>query len=320
VASVGLGTVTLNPPGGVYNAGTVVTLTASPAAGWEFNDWSGDLSGSTNPETITVDADKNVTATFTEQSGGGGPVSHEETQSGGSSSSGSVTTSGNLTGVSGNLYLAAISTRPNIAINVVSGLGLTWIRVDAQCSGRNVTDIEVWQAQGTPSGDGPVTATFSGTPSNAVIVVSRYSGVDTVNPVGNFVSGNTNGANGVCSSGMDTSSYSFDLTTTVDGAVVYGAASMRNKIHTPGAGYTERDEVQQGSGGSVTSVAVEDRMVASASTVAVDGSFSSNVDWAVVGLEIRPGSGGGTAQSTVADSESDSTSKTWRIYLPMITK
>jgi uncharacterized repeat protein (TIGR02543 family) len=43
-----------------------VQLTATPAAGWTFSGWSGDLSGSDNPATITMDGNKTVTATFTE--------------------------------------------------------------------------------------------------------------------------------------------------------------------------------------------------------------------------------------------------------------
>jgi uncharacterized repeat protein (TIGR02543 family) len=66
VNTVGQGTVGLNPPGGTYGAGTVVTLTASPDSGWQFDNWSGDLSGSTNPTTITMNADKTVTANFSE--------------------------------------------------------------------------------------------------------------------------------------------------------------------------------------------------------------------------------------------------------------
>jgi hypothetical protein len=216
-------------------------------------------------------------------------VTFEEVQSGGSTAASTVSTAGSLTGVSGDLYLAAISTRPNATVSGISGLGLNWILVQAQCSGRNQTGVEVWMAQGTPNGDGPVTATFSSTPRNAVISVSRYSGVHATSPVGSSVSGNTNGPDGACSGGTDSDTYAFNLTTTVDGAVAYGAAAMRNKIHTPGAGYTERDEIQQGAGGDVASIAVEDQRVASASTLAVDGSFSSSVDWAVIGLEIIPG-------------------------------
>jgi methionine-rich copper-binding protein CopC len=116
--------------------------------------------------------------------------------------------------------------------------------------------------------------------------VSRYSGVDAVNPLGNIVSGNTMGVNGACSGGVDNNSYSFDLTTIPqDGAVVYGAAAMRNHIHTPGAGYTERAEIMQG---GKASVAVQDQSVVSASAVIVNGSFDDTVDWAVVAVEIRP--------------------------------
>ena len=88
---------------------------------------------------------------------------------------------------------------------------------------------------------------------------------------------------------MNNASYSFNLTTTINGAMVYGAAAMRHRTHTPGAGYTERAEIKQGSSGeSQASVAVEDQSVASAGTLALNGSFSGNVDWAVVGGEIKP--------------------------------
>jgi hypothetical protein len=78
------------------------------------------------------------------------------------------------------------------------------------------------------------------------------------------------------------------MTTFLNGVVVYGAIAMRSKKHTPGAGYTERDEIMSGSGGSAASVAVEDQTIASASTVAVDGSFIGATDWAVVALTIKP--------------------------------
>ena len=63
---VGSGTVTRNPDQATYGSGAVVTLTATPAAGWTFAGWSGDLTGSTNPQTITINANKVVTATFTQ--------------------------------------------------------------------------------------------------------------------------------------------------------------------------------------------------------------------------------------------------------------
>jgi len=52
------------PIGKTYDPGTVVTLTAVPDTGYVFVEWSGDLSGTVNPTTITMDANKAVTATF----------------------------------------------------------------------------------------------------------------------------------------------------------------------------------------------------------------------------------------------------------------
>jgi NOL1/NOP2/fmu family ribosome biogenesis protein len=49
-----------------YAFGTVVELTADPDDGWEFTEWQGDLSGSSNPEEITIDGNKTVTAVFDE--------------------------------------------------------------------------------------------------------------------------------------------------------------------------------------------------------------------------------------------------------------
>ena len=52
------------PNGSIYNDGTVATITATPAAGYQFDGWSGDATGTTNPLTLTIDADKTITAIF----------------------------------------------------------------------------------------------------------------------------------------------------------------------------------------------------------------------------------------------------------------
>jgi len=43
----------------------VVTLTATPASGWSFDHWEGDVGGSQNPITITMSSSMTVTAFFT---------------------------------------------------------------------------------------------------------------------------------------------------------------------------------------------------------------------------------------------------------------
>ena len=45
---------------------TEVTLDANPDTDWAFDHWEDALTGSTNPETITMDGDKTVTAVFTQ--------------------------------------------------------------------------------------------------------------------------------------------------------------------------------------------------------------------------------------------------------------
>ena len=47
-----------------YNSGTIVELTAKPAGEWEFVEWKGALTGSDNPQQITIDEAKTVTAVF----------------------------------------------------------------------------------------------------------------------------------------------------------------------------------------------------------------------------------------------------------------
>jgi uncharacterized repeat protein (TIGR02543 family) len=65
VAQSAGGSISRSPDASSYAPGTVVTLAASPASGYDFTGWSGALTGTKNPSTVTMDADKNVTAFFT---------------------------------------------------------------------------------------------------------------------------------------------------------------------------------------------------------------------------------------------------------------
>src|SRR5262245_43271056 len=64
LATTGAGSIQTNPSGTKFLSGTNVTLTAIPAADWQFAGWSGDLSGAINPSTITMDRNKSITANF----------------------------------------------------------------------------------------------------------------------------------------------------------------------------------------------------------------------------------------------------------------
>jgi hypothetical protein len=66
VTITGSGHVSLEPPGGIYSDGKQVMLTAHPDAGTYFDGWSGAVLTMTNPLSLTMNADKVVTATFGE--------------------------------------------------------------------------------------------------------------------------------------------------------------------------------------------------------------------------------------------------------------
>ena len=89
-----------------------------------------------------------------------GLVVQSEVRVGFGDATASVTTTQSLDAVTGDLYVAAISTKPAGSVANVQGLGLTWQLLAVQCGGRSQTGVEVWTAQGTPNGAEPVTATL----------------------------------------------------------------------------------------------------------------------------------------------------------------
>lgn len=64
---VAAGVVQVSPVKDEYLKGEVVTLTAKSVVGYAFSGWQGDASGNESPLALTLDGDKNVVATFTNQ-------------------------------------------------------------------------------------------------------------------------------------------------------------------------------------------------------------------------------------------------------------
>jgi 3-phytase len=212
----------------------------------------------------------------------------EEVHGGASSSSGRVATDDAVSAGAGDLYVAAVSLRGgSVSVRTVSGLGLSWTFLARQCTGRGLSAIETWTAQGVPSGDGPVAATLSSAPLAAVIAVTRYSNVRN-DPIRGVVSRNTNGSAGACSGGTESGSYALDVTATSEGSFLYGAVTMRHREHAPGERYRERVERRVGATGNVASVAVVDRLITQPGTIPWHGTFSGATDWAAIGFEILP--------------------------------
>lgn len=63
---VGLGNVVINPEGGEYEEGTIITIEAIADDGHHFTEWTGDVNSNENPLTITVNSNMLVVANFEE--------------------------------------------------------------------------------------------------------------------------------------------------------------------------------------------------------------------------------------------------------------
>jgi uncharacterized repeat protein (TIGR02543 family) len=63
---------------GPYNYGTVVMIWANASIGSTFTGFSGDLSGTISPQTLVMNENKSITATFKKSGGGGGEEPPQE--------------------------------------------------------------------------------------------------------------------------------------------------------------------------------------------------------------------------------------------------
>lgn len=225
---------------------------------------------------------------------------HAETQNGIATSGTTVTSASLGAGGADSGYLAFISTRSNVAVSSVSGLGRTWNLVRAQCAGRGQQRIECWHAVGAGS-SGAVQATLASSIAAAVIIVQRYSDVDVANPVPTSVGINTNGVSGGCSGGTDNSSATGSLTTAHNNSQVVAGINTRNSPLTDTGGWTTETgagDVQANSGGNGTIESVEHKLQASAGAVTIGGSGNTGtVDWCIVAVELKAAPAGGIIEA-----------------------
>lgn len=111
------GTITRSPNASSYTAGTVVTLTATPASGYSFTGWSGGASGTNATTTVTMNANTSVTANFTTSSGGTTLRINDKSGTGIGYCSANGSRQNTYTGADGGYY---------INLSNSSGQGITW--------------------------------------------------------------------------------------------------------------------------------------------------------------------------------------------------
>jgi YVTN family beta-propeller protein len=278
-----------NPPGSVT---TTWSMTSGPATGTvTFADATAvDTTATFSTEGVYV---LRLTAsdgefspfdelTVTVNGTGGGSITFLEIQSGGSTAVDSVATAQAIDFGQGDLYVAAVSTKPYRPVASVSGLGATWAEVSTQCSARSQTGVSLWVTS-SASGPGPVTASLASAPSNAVISVVRYSGATGASL---RASANTLGidAAALCDGGIDNAAYSVGYSASQPGSIILGAIGMRNRDHFPGTSITELSQFSSGAGGDIAGLAIVENAAGSSS---LDGTFNGNVDWSMVAVEIQ---------------------------------
>ncbi len=229
VVQVGTGgTVTPTVGGHTYLSNTVVGVSAVADAGWTFTGWSGDLTGTT-ATSITMDGDKTITATFTEdpiytltviQAGSGGTV---------------TPTAGSHTYVSGT----------SVPVSAVADAGWTFTGWSGDLTGTTATSISM-------DGDKTITATF--TQESYTLTVVQVGTGGTVTPtVGGhtYLSNTVVGVSAVADAGWTFTGWSGDLTGTTATSITMDGDKTITATFTQDPIYT-LTVIQAGSGGTVT--------------------------------------------------------------------
>jgi PKD repeat protein len=210
-----------------------------------------------------------------------------------------VTTEESLSGVPNNLYLTSISVNPNIDVESVTGMGLSWIPLESQCGAMGGSQSEVWFAIGNETtSDGVITAQLASDAKSMVVSTSRISGINPQDPFGSIITGNNN-PNNSCSGGSVSDNYDFQIDIKNQNSMLFGvigASYEQNGYqHLPGPGFVE--VFHKVTKFSDVGLSVVQKPDLSISETSLDGAFSQLRDWHVIGIEIKPEGLGDTTNS-----------------------
>ncbi len=180
------GSITVNPDLPSYTSGATVLLTAVPADGYVFMGWGGSASGTVNPLTITMNANKSVTATFAAESGG--TVRYEENHAYLTYAGTWTTSSGSS--LSGLMYKYAKYSGSKVTarftgsdVSYIASVGNTWGRAKVTLDGV-VTYVDLYSARTLYQ---KAVYTRTGLGSGVHTLVIEYTGTRNVLSYGNNV-------------------------------------------------------------------------------------------------------------------------------------
>jgi hypothetical protein len=232
VSPQGSGSVSLNPPGGSYTAGTQVTLTAQANSGWVFSSWGGSLTGSQNPATIVMDSSKTVTANFVRSS-------YTLTVNINPSGAGSVTLN-----PSGGVYVAGTT----VTLTAVANSGWVFSSWGGDLSGNQNPATIVMNSSKT------VTANFVRSSYTLTVNINPSgAGSVTLNPSGGvYVAGTTVTLTAVASSGWVFSSWGGDLSGNQNPATILINSNKTVTANFVRSSYTLTVNINPSGAGSVT--------------------------------------------------------------------
>jgi len=274
----------------IYNAGTIITLRALPAAEiGRFIWWKGSIVTTENPVQVTMDRHMEITATFS-----GNEVFYGGSETGtisGNDDTLIVSTANSLPAFDDALYFAAISTHSACSIADVEGLGLVWSFLKEQAGGDNQSFISLWKAQGKTITGGPVSAKInnsSGLDQNIIIVCSYFGGVPADMPVDNLIGANSNGIDGASSGGVNVSGFSYSFQPSGDRSAVFLLVARDKGSFVPGEEFIVREDYQFGEEADTIKINTSQYNQESGDQVRVYGVFDRPVDYALICAEILP--------------------------------
>jgi hypothetical protein len=199
----------------------------------------------------------------------------------GSATSASSYTLASWTPAAGEFVLIWIATRQTVGVSSVSGNGLTWTQVFARQDQQNQCNLACYKGIGASPSTGQITVTLSGTGVASIALAHRISGADTTTPVQSSASADTGAT--------DTNTPSVDSTTTGTDVLVVGGCTHRTQTFTVGTGETAISiNNTVGSAGDTTALSTEYQSVASASTVTINGTLGSAIDWVIGAVAVQP--------------------------------